>query len=98
MAICVGNEVYSDEVQRWCPDKQFFAHSQHQLPSGQANVIEVKYVTCHNVRTECIKRDDLACQNFSTFCTRMLAMFTTAYLMWQKEKSTPLGVIAGASV
>ena len=36
-----GDQVYSTEVQRWCPDRQCFAASQDQLPTGQADVFEV---------------------------------------------------------
>ena len=70
MAICVGNEVYSNEVQRWCPDKQFFAHSEHQLPSGQADVIEVRSVTLSCIHGH---NDVSSCRNLSIFCTYMLA-------------------------
>ena len=36
-----GDQVYSTEVRRWCPDRQCFAASQDQLPTGQADVFEV---------------------------------------------------------
>ena len=43
-ALCMllaGDQVYSTEVRRWCPDRQCFAASQDQLPTGQADVFEV---------------------------------------------------------
>ena len=39
--LLAGDQVYSTEVQRWCPDRQCFAASQDQLPTGQADVFEV---------------------------------------------------------
>lgn len=36
-----GNQVYSTEVQRWCPDRDCFAATQDQLPTGQADLFEV---------------------------------------------------------
>ncbi len=43
-AVCLllaGDQVYSTEVQRWCPDRQCFAASQDQLPTGLADMFEV---------------------------------------------------------
>ncbi|KAL0022923.1 hypothetical protein WJX77_008050 [Trebouxia sp. C0004] len=37
----IGDQVYSTEVRRWCPDRQCFAASQDQLPTGQADMFEV---------------------------------------------------------
>lgn len=34
--------MYSTEVQRWCPDREAFAHKQDTLPSGHANTLEVR--------------------------------------------------------
>jgi len=39
--LLAGDQVYSTEVRRWCPDRQCFAASQDQLPTGQADVFEV---------------------------------------------------------
>lgn len=36
-----GDQIYSTEVQRWCPDRDCFAGTQDQLPTGQADVFEV---------------------------------------------------------
>ena len=36
-----GDQVYTSEVQRWCPDRQCFAAINDQLPTGQADVFEV---------------------------------------------------------
>lgn len=36
-----GDQIYSTEVQRWCPDRDCFAATQDQLPTGQADVFEV---------------------------------------------------------
>ncbi len=44
-AVCLllaGDQVYSTEVQRWCPDRQCFAASQDQLPTGLTDMFEVR--------------------------------------------------------
>ncbi|KAL3152518.1 hypothetical protein ABBQ32_001551 [Trebouxia sp. C0010 RCD-2024] len=37
----ISDQIYSTEVQRWCPDRDCFAGTQDQLPTGQADVFEV---------------------------------------------------------
>lgn len=55
-----GNQVYSTEVQRWCPDRECFAATKDQLPTGQADVFEVcislhsTQRTAHSVISTCL--------------------------------------------
>lgn len=67
-----GNQVYSTEVQRWCPDRECFAATQDQRPTGQADVLKVciGLHAAHSIISACLLGMDLRPQHDFTLSSQ----------------------------